>query len=142
MTPQKPTPTDSAVPRAPGQLTRPVLAFVGTAVVTVLTLPLHLFLTFMFSVASQSYDTSGSGGPFKSCDSETYCSDPNYPWMLGTAGLMFLLWLVAAQVGQLVWDRTPRRARVLSLTLFSAALTALGCGIAYYLLTHATHAIF
>ena len=132
---------DVAAPRT-GRRWRPALAVLGTAVVTAASLPVHLFLAFMFAVGSQRYDTSGSGGPLKNCDSELYCSDPNYLWMLGTGVFMVILWLLAAQVGQLIWGPGPRGVRLLTLMLLSAALTAAGCAIAYYLMTHATHAIY
>ena len=132
---------ETAAPGTGGRQ-RPVLAFLGTFVVTAACFPIHLFLIFMFSTASQSYDTGGSGGPFKSCDSETYCSDPNYAWMLGTSAAMVILWLVAAQVGQLVWDPRPRAKRLLALAAFSVTLTAAGFAIVYYVITHATHSLF
>ena len=64
---------DVAAPPTTARHWRPALAFLVTAVVTTVSLPVHLFLAFVFALASQSYDTRGSGGPLKTCDSEMYC---------------------------------------------------------------------
>jgi hypothetical protein len=135
-------PVVEAAAASPHRRWRSTAAFLTTAGVTAAIFPLHLLLIFMFALASQRYDTSGSGGPLKNCDSEMSCSDPNYTWMLGAAALSLLLWLVAAQVGQLVWGMRPRLARLCTLAAFSTSLTVAGCGIVYYLMAHATHAIF
>jgi hypothetical protein len=121
---------------------RPALAALATTVVTAATFPLHLLLVLMFSISASRYDTSGQGGPFKNCESASACSDPNYLWMLGAAGFMILLWLVAAQVGQLLWGAQPRLRRLFTLLAVSAGLTVAGWAIVYYLMMHATHAIF
>lgn len=114
---------------------RPTLAALAAAVVTVFCLPIHLALAFLFLTASQSYDTTGSGGPFKSCGSAADCSDPNYGVMLGMGALMAVLWLAAALLGQLAWGPGFRFTRVVGLTVWSAAVAVGGCAIVYAVLT-------
>lgn len=73
--------------------TAPVLGLVTTVALTVVTLPVNLLATWMLLVSLTSYDSSGQGGPFRSCGPDSIQCDGGNPF-----GVIASLLVIAAMV--------------------------------------------
>lgn len=98
----KPTPTR---PRR-----RPLLGVAVALLTTVVYAPVHLFAFLLFMFSAERYDSSGSGGPFRSCtDTSLTCSGPDYAFMilcaLVIAGGLLLAGFLGARAGGLTHRR-------------------------------------
>jgi len=82
---------------------------VATALgVTGLLAPVHLAVVVGFLLATESYDDSGVGGPFRACTADSVsCSGPN-PWVMLLCALAFTGCLALAGVLGQVVGRFPR----------------------------------
>lgn len=109
----------SAATRNEGSPRRKVVGVLCAAVIVVLLSRFVMLGGLLFYTALTSYDSSGSGGPFRSCTSTSEsCSDPN---ILFAASVGILL-LAAVLLPSLVGQRVGRfRHGAVAIATFSAA---------------------
>jgi len=119
--------TTHAVPARPRwrRWAGPLATVVTTLALTLLLQPVWLLLV----LALQTYDSSGQGGPFRSCTADSVsCAGPNVPWVIGLIAVLLAASALAALFGRAL-GRYPRRGRAfLALLALSAATAAAAMG--------------
>ncbi|AIJ23637.1 hypothetical protein [Amycolatopsis methanolica] len=82
----------------PDKIIRRLRGGAAAVAVTVLLSPVHGIAVLVFLLSAQRYDSSGQGGPFRSCAPDSVsCAGPNVPLMIGSAlvvagGLLLACW--------------------------------------------------
>lgn len=84
---------------------RPVRGLLTTVVASVTLLPLSLIQLLVVPLSLERNDSSGVGGPFRTCDSESVsCSGPHYGFaalgVLAVVGCVLVPALLGQQAGQ------------------------------------------
>ncbi|WP_346052490.1 MULTISPECIES: hypothetical protein [Amycolatopsis] len=81
-----------------GKILRAVAVAVG---VTLVLAPVHVTAVLGFLFASERYDSSGQGGPFRSCTADSVsCAGPHVPVMAGCVLVVLGGLLLAAWAGR------------------------------------------
>ncbi|WP_053207395.1 hypothetical protein [Jiangella muralis] len=103
---------------------RPARGAAVSAGVMALLVPVHAFLVAVATLAAGRYDSSGQGGPFRSCTADSVaCDGPHYGMIaVAAAVLVGIAWVIAG-LGVRT-GRYPRRRRA------RAWLTALNVAVA------------
>lgn len=115
---------------------RPVLGAVLTVVLTCVALPINLLAMFWLSTSLHDYDTSGQGGPFRSCTADsTACSGMNPVGIVLSSAVLVGIAVVAGFAGQAAAAFPSKLIGRISLTALSAIVTTAGAAFVWHLLT-------
>ncbi|WP_431923865.1 hypothetical protein [Amycolatopsis tucumanensis] len=82
----------------PDKIIRRLRGGAAALAVTVLLAPVHGMAVLVFLFSAERYDSSGQGGPFRSCTPDSLsCAGPNVPLMIGcvlvvAGGVLLAYW--------------------------------------------------
>ena len=103
---------------SPVWLWRRLLGLVVTLAVTLALTPLFMTVAFMFEVGLGDYDTSGEGGPLRSCADRTAISCSQPVWIAVVCIVAFVAFCVLAALAGVAagaWGHKGQAAAVLFL---------------------------
>jgi hypothetical protein len=125
------TEADAAQVRA-----RRVLGPVLTVVLTCVALPINLMAMFWLLLSLHDYDTSGQGGPFRSCTADsTACSGMNPVGILLSSAVLVGIAVVIGFAGQAAAAFPSKLTGRITLTALSAVVTMAGAALVWHVLT-------
>lgn len=114
---------------------RRVLGPVLTVVLTCVALPINLIALFGLSMSLNDYDTSGQGGPFRSCTADsTACSGMNPAGILLSSAVLVGITVVIGLAGQATAAFPSKVIGRIMLTALSAVVTMASATIGWHLL--------
>lgn len=115
---------------------RRVLGPVFTVVLTCVALPINLLAMYWLSMSLHDYDTSGQGGPFRSCTADsTTCSGMNPLGILLSSAVLVGIAVVTGFAGQATAAFPSKLIGRITLTAFSAVVTMTGVALVWHMLT-------
>ncbi|WP_430646728.1 hypothetical protein [Agromyces sp. GXS1127] len=99
-------------------------------------LPVSLFAMYLLSTSLHDYDTSGQGGPFRSCTADsTACSGMNLGGVVFSSAVLVAIAVVVGFAGQAAAAFPSKAAGRISLATLSAVVTITGAALVWHLLT-------
>ncbi|WP_139416265.1 hypothetical protein [Agromyces laixinhei] len=109
---------------------RRVLGPVLTVVLTCVALPINLFAMFGLSMSLHDYDTSGQGGPFRTCTADsTECSGMNPVGIVLTSAVLVGIAVAIGFAGQAAAAFPSKLIGRITMTTLSAIVTVAGVGL-------------
>ncbi len=115
---------------------RRVLGPALTVVLTSVALPINLIAMFWLSMSLHDYDTSGQGGPFRSCTADsTACSGMNPVGIVLSSAVLVGVAVIIGFAGQAAASFPSKLIGRLTLTALSAVVTVAGVMVVWHLLT-------
>lgn len=115
---------------------RRVLGPVLTVVLTCIALPINLMATLWLSMSLHDYDTSGQGGPFRSCTTDsTACSGMNPIGIVLSIAVLVGITIVIGFAGQAAAAFPSKLIGRITLTTLSAIVTVAGMAVVWHVLT-------
>lgn len=107
-----------------------------TVVLTCVALPINLMAMFGLSTSLQDYDTSGEGGPFRSCTADsTACSGMNPLGIALSSAVLVGIAIVIGVAGQAAAAFPSKLNGRITLTALSAVVTLVGAAVVWLSLT-------
>lgn len=101
-----------------------------TTVINLAMLPAHQFLGLLILFSVGNTDSSGRGGPFRSCTADSVaCDGPIYGLIIAASLIMIALSFLGALMGYRFGRCQPGRHMLLRLTVLSVFLTLAGTAI-------------
>lgn len=115
---------------------RRVLGPVLTVVLTCVALPINLVAMLWLSMSLHDYDTSGQGGPFRSCTADsTACSGMNPVGIVLSTAVLVGIAVVIGFAGQATAAFPSKLIGRITLTALSAVVTMAGVALVWHVLT-------
>jgi len=125
--PAVPTEADARRVRA-----RRVLGPALTVVLTCVALPINLMAMFWLSISLHDYDTSGQGGPFRSCTADsTECSGMNPVGIVLSSAVLVGIAVVIGLAGQATAAFPSKLIGRITLAALSAVVTMVGLALVW-----------
>ncbi|GAA4372126.1 hypothetical protein GCM10023152_12940 [Agromyces bauzanensis] len=125
--PAVPTEADARRVRA-----RRVLGPALTVVLTCVALPINLMAMFWLSISLHDYDTSGQGGPFRSCTADsTECSGMKPVGIVLSSAVLVGIAVVIGLAGQATAAFPSKLIGRITLAALSAVVTMVGLALVW-----------
>lgn len=129
-------PTDLTEPDPRRVRTRRLLGPVLTVLLTCVALPINLMAMFWLSTSLHDYDTSGEGGPFRSCTADsTACSGMNPLGIALSSAVLVGTAVLVGVAGQAAAAYPSKLNGRIALTALSAVVTLVGVAVVWLSLT-------
>lgn len=113
-----------------------VIGLALTVVLTAIALPISLMAMYWLSISLHDYDTSGQGGPFRSCTADsTACSGMDPVGVLLSAAVLAGVALLIGFAGQALAAFPSKVLGRSAMTAFSAIVTLAGAALVWFLIT-------
>jgi hypothetical protein len=107
-----------------------------TVVLSGLALPINLLAIFWFGVSIHDYDSSGQGGPFRSCTADsTVCSGMNPVGILISVAVFVTVAVLIGFAGQAVALFRSKTAGRLGMIALGVVVTTVGAGVVWAVMT-------
>ncbi|UOE43871.1 hypothetical protein [Agromyces larvae] len=119
-----------------GVRARHVLGPVLTVMLTCIALPLNLAAMYWLSISLHDYDSSGAGGPFRSCTgASTECTGMNPVGIVLASAVLIGVAVAIGLAGQAIAAYPAKRLGRIILAAVSATVTLAGAALVWHLLT-------
>lgn len=129
-------PADLTEPDPRRVRTRQALGPVLTVLLTCVALPINLMAMFWLSTSLHDYDTSGEGGPFRSCTADsTACSGMNPLGIALSSAVLVGTAVLVGVAGQAAAAYPSKLSGRIILTALSAVVTMVGLALVWFALT-------
>lgn len=129
-------PADLTEPDPRRVRTRQALGPVLTVLLTCVALPINLMAMFWLSTSLHDYDTSGEGGPFRSCTADsTACSGMNPLGIALSSAVLIGIAILIGLAGQAAAAYPSKLNGRVALAALSAVVTMVGLALVWFALT-------